>query len=104
MVPERTASLKNALQGMIHVMDRTIEINDPCTADRQQRVADLAVAMAEKMNLFRDQIEGIHMAHRPAFGVETALMEISRNQGVLNDTGAVDACLSLFKDGEFRFD
>ncbi|MDZ7666663.1 MAG: response regulator [Desulfotignum sp.] len=200
MVTERTASLKNALEGMIQVMARTIETKDPYTAGHQQRVADLAVAMAEKMNLSSDQVEGIHMAgrvhdlgkisvpaeilskpgkltdiefalikthamtgyniiadiefpwpiarmvlehhekmngtgyprglsgdeilpesrilcvadvveamsshrpYRPALGIETALDEISRNKGVLYDTDAVDACLSLFKDGEFRFD
>ena len=200
MVTERTASLKNALEGMIQVIARTIETRDPYTAGHQQRVADLAVAMAEKMSLSNDQVEGIHMAgrvhdlgkisvpaeilskpgkltdiefalikthamngynivadiefpwpiarmilehhekmngtgyprglssdeiliesrilcvadvveamashrpYRPALGVETALAEISRNQGVLYDTDAVDACLSLFKDGEFRFD
>jgi hypothetical protein len=50
MVTERTASLKNALEGMIQGMTRTIETRDPYTAGHQQRVADLAVVMAEKMN------------------------------------------------------
>ncbi len=200
MVTERTAGLKNALEGMIQVMTRTIETRDPYTAGHQQRVADLAVAMAEKMNLSSDQVEGILMAgrvhdlgkisvpaeilskpgkltdiefalikthpttgyniiadiefpwpiarmvlehhekmngtgypralsgdelliesrilcvadvveamsshrpYRPALGVETALAEISRNKGVLYDTAAVEACLALFKDGEFQFD
>ncbi|MCA1794025.1 MAG: response regulator [Desulfobacteraceae bacterium] len=60
-VLERTASLKNALEGMIQVMTRTIETRDPYTAGHQERVAGLAVAMAEEMNLTGDQIEGIHM-------------------------------------------
>jgi putative two-component system response regulator len=199
-VMERTAKLKNALEGMIQVMTRTIETRDPYTAGHQERVAGLAVAMAEEMNLSRDQVEGIHMAgrvhdlgkisvpaeilskpgklteiefalikthamtgyniigdvefpwpiarmvlehhekingtgypqglsgdeillesriicvadvveamashrpYRPALGVETALAEISRNQGLLYDTAAVEACLALFNNGKFRFD
>ncbi len=45
-----------------------------------------------------------HRPYRPALGVETALAEISRNQGLLYDTAAVDACLALFNNGKFRFD
>ncbi len=63
-VMERTAGLKNALEGMIQVMTRTIETRDPYTAGHQQRVASLAVAMAEEMSLGKDLIEGIHMAGR----------------------------------------
>jgi putative two-component system response regulator len=63
-VMERTAGLKNALEGMIQVMTRTIETRDPYTAGHQQRVAGLAVAMAEEMGLGKDLIEGIHMGGR----------------------------------------
>ncbi|EMS78970.1 hypothetical protein [Desulfotignum phosphitoxidans] len=45
-------------------MTRTIETRDPYTAGHQERVARLAVAMAEEMGLEKDQIEGIHMAGR----------------------------------------
>ena len=179
-------------------MTRTIETRDPYTAGHQERVARLAVAMAEEMGLEKDQIEGIHMAgrahdlgkisvpaeilskpgkltdiefalikthantgyniiadiefpwpiarmilehhekmngtgyprglsgdeilpesrilcvadvveamsshrpYRPALGLEIALEEISRNQGVLYDTAAVDTCLALFNNGKFR--
>ena len=55
-----TASLKNALEGMIQVMTRTIETRDPYIAGHQERVAGLAVAMAS------------HRPYRPALGVETA--------------------------------
>ncbi|EMS78971.1 HD-GYP domain-containing protein [Desulfotignum phosphitoxidans] len=45
-----------------------------------------------------------HRPYRPALGLEIALEEISRNQGVLYDTAAVDTCLALFNNGKFRFD
>ena len=50
------------LQGTIEMLARTVETRDPYTAGHQQRVADLAVAIAEKMGLDQEQIEAIHMA------------------------------------------
>jgi len=69
MVEDRTArlqdsmeSLQKALEGSIHAMALTVETRDPYTAGHQQRVANLATAIAQEMGLTRDQIEGIHMA------------------------------------------
>jgi len=62
MVKERTAKLKDALEGVIQVMTRTVETRDPYTAGHQQRVCKLSVAIAEAMHLTRDRIEGIRMA------------------------------------------
>jgi putative nucleotidyltransferase with HDIG domain len=41
--------------------------------------------------------------HRPGFSLEKALEEISSKKGKLYDPSVVDACLSLFKKGSFRF-
>ncbi|MFH2218128.1 MAG: HD domain-containing phosphohydrolase [Pseudomonadota bacterium] len=61
MVEERTVRLQKALEGIIQAMARTVEVRDPYTAGHQQRVADLAVTIAIKMNIPKNQIEGIRM-------------------------------------------
>jgi PAS domain S-box-containing protein len=55
-------------------------------------VADVVEAMAS------------HRPYRPSLGIQDALEEISRNRGILYDTDAVNACLSLFAEKRFRFD
>jgi putative nucleotidyltransferase with HDIG domain len=62
IVEERTVKLQGALEGIIQVMTRTVEARDPYTAGHQRRVALLSVAIAEKMGMPKDQIEGIRMA------------------------------------------
>ena len=42
--------------------------------------------------------------YRPALGINTALEEISKDKGVLYDPEAVDACLKLFYEKEFKFE
>lgn len=85
-VKDRTARLNNALEGMIQVMTRTIETRDPYTAGHQQRVAGLAVAIAEKMSLGKDRIEGIHMAGRVHdLGKISVPAEILSKPGKLSD-------------------
>ena len=44
-----------------------------------------------------------HRPYRAALGIDVALDEISRNRGVLYDSQVVDVCLSVFRDGEFKF-
>jgi len=39
-----------------------------------------------------------HRPYRPAWGIDTALEEIVRNEGVLFDPEAVDACVRLFHE------
>ena len=41
---------------------------------------------------------------RPALGVEIALQEIKRQNGVLYDRKVVEACLKLLQDDEFTFE
>jgi len=54
--------LQKALSGTIDVVASTVEVRDPYTAGHQRRVATLARAIAEEMNLPAHQIEGIFMA------------------------------------------
>ena len=62
MVKERTVKLQRAFEGIIQSVVRMVESRDPYTAGHQQRVADLAVAIATEMNLPENQVEGIRMA------------------------------------------
>ncbi|MDA2924093.1 HD-GYP domain-containing protein [Acidobacteria bacterium AH-259-L09] len=41
--------------------------------------------------------------YRPAFGIDKALEEISKNKGILYDPEVVDACLRLFTEKGFEF-
>ena len=41
--------------------------------------------------------------YRPALGLDKALDEISRNNGILYDQKIVNACLTLFKENSFDF-
>lgn len=54
-------------------------------------VADVVEAMAS------------HRPYRPAFSIEEALQEVSRNSGILYDAGIVKICLKLFKEKGFTF-
>jgi HD-GYP domain-containing protein (c-di-GMP phosphodiesterase class II) len=54
--------LQRAMGGIVNAMALTVETRDPYTAGHQRRVTDLARRIAGEMNLFQNQIEGIHMA------------------------------------------
>lgn len=45
-----------------------------------------------------------HRPYRPAYGVDKALEEISKNKGILYDPEVVNACLRLFNQKGFKFD
>lgn len=55
-------------------------------------VADVVEAMAS------------HRPYRAALGIEVALGEIAKNQGVLYDSDVATTCLSLFADKRFSLD
>ncbi|MCJ7818218.1 MAG: HD-GYP domain-containing protein [Syntrophales bacterium] len=55
-------------------------------------VADVVEAMAS------------HRPYRPALGIDQALEEITQNRGKLYDPDAVDACVRLLTEKDFRFD
>jgi putative two-component system response regulator len=69
MVRERTEALQGAFQdlreamkGIVQAMALTIEMRDPYTAGHQQRVAELARAIATGMGLSEEKIYGLYMA------------------------------------------
>ena len=55
-------SLKKAMQSTIQAISMTVEKRDPYTSGHQQRVANLARAIAEELKLPDSQIECIYMA------------------------------------------
>jgi HD-GYP domain-containing protein (c-di-GMP phosphodiesterase class II) len=55
-------AVRIALQGVIHVVARTIETRDPYTAGHQRGVANLAVAIARRLGLSEDRLEGLKLA------------------------------------------
>jgi HD-GYP domain-containing protein (c-di-GMP phosphodiesterase class II) len=54
--------LRMAMEGAIQAMAITVEIRDPYTAGHQKRVAQLACAIAQKMDLPPGRIDGIRLA------------------------------------------
>lgn len=59
---ESLAKLRKAMGGIVHAMVSTVEVRDPYTAGHQERVSNLARAIAGEMNLSSDDIEGIRLA------------------------------------------
>ncbi len=53
---------QRVLEETIHAISRIVETRDPYTAGHQQRVANLACAIATEMGLPDDQIDGIRFA------------------------------------------
>jgi len=61
-VQKRTEQLANTLKGVKQAIARTLEIRDPYTAGHEQRVAQLASAIAKEMRMPEDQINCISLA------------------------------------------
>jgi PAS domain S-box-containing protein/putative nucleotidyltransferase with HDIG domain len=59
---ETIRKLQKAMRGTINAMARIVEMRDPYTAGHQQRVAELAVAIAKKLGLDEERIQAIQMA------------------------------------------
>jgi putative two-component system response regulator len=76
-VAQKTAEIRDMLDASIHSMALMSEIRDPYTAGHQQRVAQLACAIAEKMGLATTTIEGIRIA------------------GILHDVGKIRIPVSI---------
>ncbi|MEJ2640019.1 MAG: response regulator [Desulfosarcinaceae bacterium] len=53
---------KRAMDGIVQAMSLTVEMRDPYTAGHQERVAQLASAIASEMELPQDRIYGLKMA------------------------------------------
>ncbi len=58
----RNIQLLNNVEDMIKVLGKIIEVGDPYTGGHQQRVSQLAVAIAEEMNLSEEKIIPIRYA------------------------------------------
>jgi PAS domain S-box-containing protein len=54
--------LKKNMDATLETMSKIIEVKDPYTAGHQQRVSQLATAIAKELNLSPDKIEGIRIA------------------------------------------
>ncbi len=54
--------LRKIFDETVNTLASAVEMRDPYTAGHQQRVAKLACAIAQEMNLAEEQIEGIRMA------------------------------------------
>ena len=59
---EKHDRLTEAMDGIIRAMSLVMETRDPYTASHQQRVADLAHAVAQEMGLSDWQLKGIYVA------------------------------------------
>ena len=77
MVEKKTIELQEMLRCSIYSMALMAEIRDPYTAGHQQRVAQLACAIAAKMGLSASVIEGIRIA------------------GILHDVGKIRIPVSI---------
>jgi PAS domain S-box-containing protein/putative nucleotidyltransferase with HDIG domain len=55
-------NLKEVMDGTIRAMALAVEMRDPYTSGHQHRVAQLAHAIAEEINLPADAVEGVYMA------------------------------------------
>jgi putative two-component system response regulator len=53
---------KRAMDGIVQAMSLTVELRDPYTAGHQERVAQLACAIAAEMELPQDRVCGLRMA------------------------------------------
>ncbi|MDD2784344.1 PAS domain S-box protein [Sulfuricurvum sp.] len=54
--------LRESLEQSIQTIAATVEARDPYTAGHQNRVSELAIAIAQEMNLSEEQIHGIQLA------------------------------------------
>jgi PAS domain S-box-containing protein/putative nucleotidyltransferase with HDIG domain len=92
-VQERTKALKesleklrNALEGTVQALASTVEKRDPYTAGHQQRVTNLACAIASEMGLPEEKINGIRMVgFIHDLGKIYVPAEILNKPGQLND-------------------
>ena len=78
--------LRLSLEGTITAIARTVEIRDPYTAGHQNRVAELALAIAKYMELDPDTMDGISMA-----GVIHDIGKISVPAEILSKPGHITA-------------
>jgi PAS domain S-box-containing protein/putative nucleotidyltransferase with HDIG domain len=85
--------LRKVTGATIQAMAQTVEVRDPYTAGHQRRVSDLARAIATRMGLSPEQVDGIRMA-----GVVHDIGKISVPAEILSKPGILtDLEFSLIK-------
>jgi PAS domain S-box-containing protein/putative nucleotidyltransferase with HDIG domain len=86
--------LRRSLESTVSALASAFEVRDPYTAGHQQRVTDLACAIAEEMGLSEEQIDGIRMA-----GLIHDIGKINIPAEILNKPGQLTEIeYSLFKN------
>jgi HD-GYP domain-containing protein (c-di-GMP phosphodiesterase class II) len=62
------------------------------------------ILMESRILAVADVVESMasHRPYRPSLGIEAALEEIEKNRGTFYDTGAVDACLRVFREKGYQ--
>ncbi len=82
---ETLEKLRRSMGGIIHTIAMTVEARDPYTAGHQRRVSDLARAIADKMSLSKDRIDGIRVsASIHDIGRISVPSEILSKPGIVN--------------------
>ncbi len=61
---QQLEKFRRAMEGIVQAMSVAVEMRDPYTAGHQQRVAELAGAIAREMGLDRETVYGLEMASR----------------------------------------
>jgi HD-GYP domain-containing protein (c-di-GMP phosphodiesterase class II) len=63
------------------------------------------IIMEARIVAVSDVVEAMssHRPYRPALGIDMALGRNTKGRGTAYDPDAVDACISLFKTGHFKF-
>ncbi len=82
LVEERTAKLARILDSIVLTMGKLVETRDSYTANHQQKVSKLSVAIAEKMGMDEDKVEGIRIA-----SIVHDIGKIYVPEGILAKTG-----------------
>ena len=86
--------LQKTMEGTINTIGNIVEVKDPYTAGHQQRVSQLAVHIAQELNLPQNKIEGIRIA-----SLVHDIGKISVPADILNKpTKLTDIEFSLIKD------
>jgi PAS domain S-box-containing protein len=62
MIQEYIVRLERAMLGTVDAVSKMVELRDPYTSGHQQRVGELAAAIAEEMGLGRDTQQGLRIA------------------------------------------
>lgn len=86
LVKERTAKLQRILEQTVDALKFSVEMRDPYTSGHQERVSQLACAIADCMGFSEEYIEGIRIAGRVHdIGKISIPAEILTKPGKLNE-------------------